>query len=92
MIKNGFYWLLKRLPFYALFFIFPVLGMKNCEGWNEGSMTAKSCIIDNSFLHAYADFYYGLLLISSFTLLIPLLIYIAGSVWLAGVLGRKFND
>lgn len=61
-----------------LFFGFfaPILGMMNCSGWNEGSMTSSSCLLSSGFMIAYADFYYGLMLFSSFMLLVPVLIYI----------------
>ena len=92
MIKKVFLGFLSRLPFYSLFFVFPVLGMMNCNGWNEGSMTAQKCLIDSSFLHAYADFYYALILFSAFSLLIPLLSYVAIAIALSEILGRKLNS
>ena len=92
MIKKGLNWFLSRLPFYSLFFIFPALGMMNCQGWNEGSMTSESCLVNTSFLQAYADFYYALVLFSSFMLLIPLVIYIVIAIWLSEILGRKLAD
>jgi hypothetical protein len=89
LIRKGFNWLLSRLPFYSLFFIFPVLGMMNCQGWNEGSMSSETCLINSSLLQAYADFYYALILFSSFMLLLPLVVYIVIAIWLSEVFGRK---
>jgi hypothetical protein len=80
--------ILFRLPFYALFFILPILGMMNCEGWNEGSGTAKSCLIDAPILHSYADIYYLLITMSAFMLLIPLMVYVIFGFFVSEVLGR----
>lgn len=64
----------------------------NCQGWFEGSMTSESCLVDTSFLQAYTDIYYALVLFSSFMLLIPLVIYIVVAIWLSETLGRKLAD
>lgn len=82
-------WFRTRGPFYIVFFVFPVLGMMNCQGWNEGSMAVKTCVVNAGFLQAYANFYYALILFSAFFLLIPLIIYIVVAVWLAEKFGKK---
>lgn len=82
-------WFRTRIPFYILFLVCPVLGMMNCQGWNEGSMAVKSCVVNIGLLQVYANFYYALLLISSFALLIPLIIYVAVAVWLSEIFGRQ---
>ena len=65
----------------SLFFLFgvilPILGMMNCSGWNEGSGTVSKCLISGGFMIGYANFYYGLMLLSAFMFLIPLVVYVA---------------
>lgn len=82
-------WFRTRIPFYFLFFVCPVLGMMNCQGWNSGSMAVKSCVVNIGLLQVYANFYYGLLLMSSFALLIPLIIYVVVGVCLSEIFGRN---
>ena len=89
LIKNGLFWLLSRLPFYSLFFVFPVLGMMNCQGWNEGSMESKTCVIDGTIFHVYANFYYGFITFSSFMVFIPLLLYIYACFKASEFFGKK---
>jgi hypothetical protein len=72
--------LITRLFLYFLLFVVPIFGIMNCDGWNEGSMSVKNCLIDGDIFRAYANFYYDLILISAFLLLIPLAAYIAVSI------------
>ena len=92
MFKKGFSWFLSRLPFYFLFFVCPILGMMNCEGWNEGTMAAKTCLIDTPILHAYANFYYGFIAISSFMIFFPVFMYIAICIWVSDFFGKMLDD
>lgn len=60
-------------------------------------MTSESCLVNSSFLQVYADFYYALILFSSFMLLMPLVTYIVIAIWLSEIFGRKlagkcYND
>ena len=48
-------------------FALPALGMENCSGYDEGSMQIESCVIDSPATRAYAEFYYGLVLLTAFT-------------------------
>lgn len=64
-----------RIIFYFVFFALPFLGMLNCEGWNEGSMKVSSCYVDSEFLRFFAELFYGLLLLSAFTLFVPFFVY-----------------
>lgn len=71
-------------------FALPILGMMNCSGWNEGSGAVYSCLfLDSGFTRAYANFYYGLLLLSAFALLIPFVIYAYLVVGLGNYLSKK---
>jgi uncharacterized membrane protein len=63
------------LAVYFIAFVLPILGMMNCPGWNEGS-GVQSCIIDGNIFREYAELYYGLLLLSAFLMLIPVIIYV----------------
>ena len=83
--------LLSRIPFYALFFIFPVLGMMNCDGWNEGSGVVESCVIDIGLLRSYANFYFMFITMSSFMLLLPVLVYILFFIALSEGFAKKLR-
>ncbi len=78
-----------KLVIYFIGFILPILGMMNCQGWNEGSGVVSDCIIDCILFRSYADFYYGLLLISTFMVLIPLGIYSIIVIFLANFLSKR---
>ena len=80
-----------RLVFYFIGLVMPILGMMNCKGFNEGSMTVKECFIDNSLLRSYADFYYGWVTISSFMIFIPVIIYIIIVIKLARFISNRFS-
>ena len=71
--------------------ILPILGMYNCSGFNSGNMSVQSCIIDNTVLRKYADFYYGLITISSYILFVPVLIYIGIVIFIAKFISKKIH-
>jgi len=54
----------------------PALAMLNCGGWNEGSGKVASCAIDTPFLREISEFFYNWLLLSAFTLGLPILVYL----------------
>ena len=58
-------------------FVLPFIGMKNCSGYDEGSMQVESCVIESPVLKNYAEFYYDLVLLTAFTGF-PGIIYISG--------------
>jgi len=73
---------------YFVGFILPVLGMYNCS---ESGGEITSCIVDTAFLRNYAGFYYGLLLLSSFLLLVPLAVYALLVKVIASITSRTLN-
>ncbi len=79
------------LGIYFFAFVLPILGMMNCSGWNEGSMVVESCIIDGTIFRAYADFYYGWLLISAFMAGAPILIFIGIVVFLTKLISKRID-
>lgn len=72
--------ILIRIILYSFFFVLPFLGMNNCQGFNEGSMTVSMCTIDGEIFRSYANFYYALVLFSAFFLLAPLVLYVYMSI------------
>jgi hypothetical protein len=81
-----------KIGIYFAAFGLPILGMLNCSGWSESDMKVESCIIDAQFLRDYAAFYYNFLLISSFTVLIPLIIYVLLVVFIAKKIAKSPNS
>lgn len=76
--------LVRRLTFWAVMVfgvLAPFLVASACSGWNEGSMQVASCSPDWPFLYGWANVVYGMLLLSAFTVGIPILIYLA-VLWL----------
>jgi len=73
--SNGSSLKIKRVIFFIAF-VLPLLGMANCNGWNEGTMTVKSCVIDGQLFRGYANVYYAFLLMSAFTVFIPIYLYV----------------
>ena len=65
-----------RIFIYFCAFVLPILFIINCEGWNAGGMSVKSCTIENYIFIEAANFVIGLLFLSSFMAFIPVLIYI----------------
>jgi small-conductance mechanosensitive channel len=65
-----------RIFTYFCAFILPILSVINCEGWNAGSMSVKSCTIENYVFIEAANLVIGLLFLSSFMLFIPVLVYV----------------
>ena len=59
--------------FYGV--ILPILAMWQCSGWNEGSMEVESCFIDTSVTRGFANFLYGIVLVSAFAGCVPCCIY-----------------
>jgi hypothetical protein len=70
--------------------VLPILAMINCEGWNEGSGTCTACFIDIPFLRGVAESLYGWLLLSAFTLGLPIFAYLFLVLVLARFVGRRF--
>jgi len=85
---------MKKHVFYGVVLfitvVLPILGMVNCNGWNEGSMKASACLIENPFLVSYASFYYGWIFLSIFTLGAPLLIYGGAIFFCSRWIAKKF--
>jgi len=81
-----------RISLYSVFFILPVLGMLNCDGWNEGTGAVTSCVIDGSFFRSYANFYFSFITISSFTLLMPLILYVVVTFKFSNILVSALMD
>ncbi len=79
------------LIIYFVAFVLPILGMMNCSGWDEGSMTVSSCIIDGIICRGYANFYYALLLFSSFALLIPVGIYAGIVIFFTKLISKRID-
>lgn len=79
------------LAIFFIAFILPILGMRNCSGWNEGSMAVTSCTIDGNIFREYANFYYGLLLISAFMMLIPAVIYVGVVIFFTKLILKLFD-
>jgi len=82
---------------FSLCVLLPILAMLNCEGWNEGSGTCTACLIDTPFLRGVAESLYGWLLLSAFTLGLPIFVYLFLGlliakviVLIAKVIGRRF--
>ncbi len=65
-----------RFVIYFIFLAGPILAALNCPGWNEGVGSTGECVIDTEFLRKLASASYTMLLISAFTLFLPILIYI----------------
>ena len=83
----------KTIILFIILFIglvLPILGLYNCSGFNSGNMSVQSCIIDNNFSRQYADFYYGLITISSYVLFVPVLFYIGFVVFIANFISKRF--
>lgn len=72
--------------------VLPVLGMLNCSGFNEGSGSVRSCIIDCTFLREYANFYFGWLVISAFAIFIPVFVYIGFVIFMANFISKQYNE
>lgn len=70
--------------------LLPILAMLNCRGWNEASGTCTSCFIDTPFLRGVAESLYGWLLLSAFTLGLPIFVYLLLALLLATFVGRRF--
>jgi hypothetical protein len=71
------------LIIFACFFVFPILVMANCSGWNEGSMEVSACYLDFQFFRSLADFLYGFILFSAFTVGLPIVLYGFVTWWLS---------
>lgn len=66
-------------------FVFPILVMMSCSGFNSGNMAVQHCTIDLPIIKSIAGFYYRWLLISSYVLLIPIFAYITGIILLTEI-------
>ena len=65
-----------KLAIYFVGIILPILAMYNCSGFNEGSMAVDHCVVDHILIRKYASFWYGVVTISSFMFMIPIVVYI----------------
>jgi len=79
------------LTFVLTWLLGPLLIMGNCSGWNEGSMTVASCVVDVRLARDLADLLYGVVLISAFFLGIPILAYLAACIVLTGLVNRHLR-
>lgn len=70
--------------------VLPILGMYNCSGFNTGTMSVQSCIIDNALLRSYANFYSGWVIMSSYVLFVPIFAYIVGLVVATNYIAKRF--
>ena len=56
----------------------PVMSVYVCPVANEGTgVQTSACSMNSALIVSYAEFAYGLLLISAFTMFVPMLIYVA---------------
>lgn len=69
-----------RFTIYCCVFVLPILIMMSCSGWNSGTMEVQQCIIDVSIIRLVAKFYSSWLMLSSFMLFIPVVLYVGGCV------------
>ena len=83
----------KILIYILLFvaFVLPILGLKNCPNWNEGNGLSGACHIDSPLLREYADFYYGLILLTVFTGF-PAIIYFGAVLLLVKLIRKLFKN
>jgi len=58
-----------------LAFVLPALGMLQCRGWSDDTMSVEYCWFDYPWLRVYANVCYGFLLLSVLCLLIPMRAY-----------------
>jgi len=72
-----------RAAIYFLLIVLPILTIGTCDGWSGGPFS--HCLVNTEFVREYASFYATLLVVSSFFLGIPVLIYI----WLAIVFTER---
>jgi len=69
---------------YFIAFILPILGMSNCSMPDDGGYaTVEYCTVDGSIFRGYANFYYGLMLVSAYMFLLPGVIYVLVVVFFA---------
>ncbi|SCM67175.1 hypothetical protein SAMN05421764_11047 [Donghicola eburneus] len=54
----------------------PILALFNCGGWNEGTMQVAYCVVDTPDLRFVAEVVYAVVLLSSFTLGLPIFVYL----------------
>ena len=80
MSRRRVFWLV-FLSSLIVFVAGPILVMMSCTGWNAGSMAVQSCTPDFAFIRALADGFYGFMLVASFALGLPILIYLF-LIWL----------
>ena len=64
-----------RWVLYLLLFLLPPLGMNNCQGWNESSVSVSSCTVDGVLFRSYANAYEYFSALSAVMLHLPWLIY-----------------
>jgi len=77
---------------YFIGLVMPILAMLNCNGFDGGNMKVSHCFIDSSLIRSYADFYFGWLLISSFMVFIPVIIYVGIVVLVAKYFSKVFDN
>ena len=61
----------------------PILLVANCSGFTSATMQVGTCTLDWPILRSLADQVYGWLLISSFTLGIPVFLYLGVVLFVA---------
>lgn len=74
---------------YTVAFILPVLSLINCPHYNEWNWVWV-CFVEADLLRKYAEMYYGWLLVSVFTLFIPIIIYIVIVRLIIKLIHKKF--
>jgi hypothetical protein len=78
---------------FFIAFVLPILGMMNCEGWGGGSFSkSSSCVVGDTLSLVYADFYYSLLTIATFTFLIPLFIYVGATLFVIKITMKAVDE
>lgn len=84
-MKKIFIWMV-----YTIAFILPGLSLVNCPHYNEWNWV-WACFIEIDILRKYAEIYYGWLLVSVFTLFIPVIIYIIIVRGAIKMINKKFK-
>lgn len=71
------------LAFFILSIAVPILFMSICSGWNEGSMKVAECTPNWMIIQSVANSFYAFMLVASFMMGIPILIYLI-VMWVIG--------
>ena len=65
-----------RLALWAIAFGLPLFALDACKGWNAGDGRTRSCDPDWPWLYELSDGTNMFMMVSSFTVLLPLVFYI----------------